>query len=209
MELEVLKTDGISAGEKLGLPEQIFNITPNDHAIYQAVRCYRNNKRQGNAKTKGRSEVSGGGKKPWRQKGRGVARAGTSRSPVWVGGGRAFGPVPHDYKMKLPKKVKLLAKKSALTYKAKQNEIVVIEDFTLENPKTKEMFVILKNSKLESKKVLLVLPLHDKTILLAGRNIQNLTIKTVGELSTYDILNCQIMLMQKSALDKIKEVCKL
>ncbi len=208
MELEIYKKDGITTGDKIDLPEKVFNIEPNDHAIYQVVRGVMINKRQGNASTKNRSEVRGGGKKPWRQKGRGVARAGTTRSPIWVGGGRVFGPSPRDLKMKLPKKVKLLAKKSALTYKALQNEIKIIEDFELEAAKTKEMFIILKNNELGSTKVLFVTPTMNEIILKAGRNIPNLTIRTASDLNTYDILNCQVMLLQKSALEKIKEVCK-
>lgn len=209
MELEIYKKDGLASGEKIDLPEKVFSIEPNDHAIYQAVRSTMVNKRQGNASTKNRSAARGGGRKPWRQKGRGVARAGTIRSPLWVGGGRVFGPLPRDLKMKLPKKMKLLAKKSALTYKALQNEIKIIEDFELEAAKTKEMFFILKNIELDSTKVLLVTPSTNETILKAGRNIPNLTIRSAGDLNTYDILNCQVMLVQKSALDKIKEVCKV
>lgn len=208
MELEIYKKDGVASGEKIDLPEKVFNIKPNDHAIYQAVRCVMINKRQGNVSTKNRSNVRGGGKKPWRQKGRGVARAGTTRSPIWVGGGRVFGPLPRDLKMKLPKKIKLLAKKSALTYKAVQNEIKIIEDFELEAAKTKEMFIILKNNELDLTKVLLVTPTMNEIILKAGRNIPNLTIRTANDLNTYDILNCQVMLLQKGSLDKIKEVCK-
>ena len=189
MRLDIYKTDGITTGKKLNLPDQVFNIEPNDHAIYQTVRCYMTNNRQGNASTKNRSNVRGGGRKPWRQKGRGVARAGTNRSPLWVGGGRVFGPMPQDFKMRLPKKVKQLARKSAFTYKARQNEIMIIEDFTLEKPKTKEMFGILKNVNIDSKKVLLVTLQLDKIILQAGRNIPNLTIRTADSLSTYDILN--------------------
>jgi large subunit ribosomal protein L4 len=209
MELDVYKKDGITAGEKLDLPDKIFNIEPNDHAIYQAVRSYMINNRQGTVATKNRSKVRGGGKKPWRQKGRGVARAGTSRSPLWVGGGRTFGPSPRDFSMRLPQKIKLLAKKSAFTYKAVQNEIVVIEDFTLDEPKTRNIFSILKNNKLDTKKVLLVTSDFDHNILVAGRNIPNLSIRTAKDLCTYDILDCQVMLLQKSALDKIKEVCKV
>jgi len=208
MELDIYKTDGMTTGEKLDLPDQVFNVEPNDHVIYQVVRCYSTNNRQGNASTKNRSQVRGGGRKPWRQKGRGVARAGTNRSPLWVGGGRVFGPLPNDFKMKLPKKMKQLARKSAFTYKARQNEIVIIEDFTLEKPKTREIFRILKNVDLDSKKVLLVTSQLDRVILQAGRNIPNLIIRTAEDLCTYDILNCQIMLLQQGTLNKIKEVCK-
>lgn len=209
MELEIYKIDGVSTGEKVELPDQIFNIEPNDHAIYQDVRNYMINNRQGNASTKNRANVRGGGKKPWRQKGRGVARAGTTRSPLWVGGGRVFGPHPRDLKMKLPKKMKLLARKSAFTYKARQDKIRVIEDFTLATPKTKEMVEVLKNNELLSDKVLLVTSELDRVLLQASRNVSNLTIRMARGLCTYDILNCQMLLLQKGALDKIKEVCKV
>lgn len=207
MELDIYKINGKPSGEKLKLPTKIFNIEPNDHAIYQAVRCHMVNSRQGTASTKNRSDVRGGGRKPWRQKGRGAARAGTIRSPLWVGGGRVFGPNPHEFSMKLPKKVRQVAKKSALSYKARQNEIKIIEDFTLKEAKTKEIFGILKSNELGSKKVLLVTSGYDQSILLAGRNIPKLTVRMAENLNTYDIMNCQIMLLQKSTLDKIKEVC--
>lgn len=209
MELDVYKTDGMTTGEKFTLPEQVFNGKPNNHAVYQAIRSYMVNNRQGSASTKNRANVRGGGRKPWRQKGRGVARAGTNRSPLWPGGGRIFGPTPINYRMKLPKKIKRIAKISALAHKAHQNEIMIIEDFTLDNPKTKEIFGILKNINVASKKVLLVTSQLDKKILQAGRNIPNLIIRMADSLSTYDILNCQVMLLQKSSIEKIKEVCKL
>ena len=209
MELDIFKADGMTTGEKLELPDRVFNIEPNGHAIYQAVRCYSINNRQGNVATKNRSRVRGGGRKPWRQKGRGVARAGTNRSPLWVGGGRIFGPMPRDFKMRLPQKVKQLARKSALTYKARQNEITIIEDFTLEKPKTKEIYGILKNVNLNSKKVLLITSQLDRVIVQAGRNIPNFFIRTAEELSTYDILNCKVILLQQGTINKIKEVCKV
>ncbi|MBI3579375.1 MAG: 50S ribosomal protein L4, partial [Ignavibacteriales bacterium] len=139
MQLEVYKKDGSKSGEKVTLAPEIFEITPNDHAIYQMVRSIQANQRQGTHKVKGRSEVRGGGKKPFKQKKTGRARAGTTRSPLWVGGGSIFGPHPHDYVVKLPAKVKTLARKSALSYKAKDNSIVVVEDFSLDAPKTKEI----------------------------------------------------------------------
>jgi len=209
MELDVYKIDGTPTGEKLTLSEQIYNIEPNDHAIYLAVKSYLTNNRQGNAATKNRANVSGGGKKPWRQKGRGTARAGTSRSPLWVGGGRVFGPQPRDLKMKLPKKVKLLAKLSALTYKARDEKISIIEDFKLETPKTREIVSILKNIKLENEKTLFVIPEYDKDKIRASNNISNLTIRVASDLNPYDIMNCNTMLLQKSTLEKIEEGCKL
>ena len=136
MTFEVYKIDGSSTGEKLELADDIFGIEPNDHAIYLAVKAYRANQRQGTHKSKERGEVSGGGKKPWKQKGRGGSRAGTSRSPVWVGGGTIFGPKPHLYKQDLPKKLKRLARKSALSYKVKDEQLMIVEDFNFEQPKT-------------------------------------------------------------------------
>ncbi len=164
------------------------------------------NRRQGTVATKNRALVRGGGRKPWRQKGRGTARAGTTRSPLWAGGGRIFGPQPRDFKFKLPKKVKRLARRSALTYKAREAAITVIEDFQLEQAKTKEVFSILKNNNLDSKKVLLATTTHDETLVRAGRNIPNFRISMVENLSTYDILNCHSLVLQKSALEKMKEV---
>ncbi|MEE4310957.1 MAG: 50S ribosomal protein L4 [candidate division KSB1 bacterium] len=207
MELDVYKTDGKPSGEKLTLSDKVFGIEPSDHAIYQDVKRYMTNQRQGNASSKNRALVRGGGKKPWRQKGRGTARVGTIRSPLWVGGGRVFGPVPHEFSMKMPKKMKKLAKKSALTYKARQNEITIIEDFKLTEPKTREVFKILKNNNIDSSKVLLVTGEYDRVLTQAGRNIPNLTIRMAEELNTYDILNCQVMLLQRGTLEKIEEVC--
>jgi large subunit ribosomal protein L4 len=209
MELDIYKIDGTVSGEKIALPDQVFNIEPNDHAIYQDVRSYMINSRQGTVATKNRSQVRGGGRKPWRQKGRGTARAGTTRSPIWVGGGRVFGPSPRKFKFKLPKKVKLLARKSALTYKQKENAITVIEDIATENIKTKDMFSILKSNSLDSKKVLLATSEYDSALLKAGRNIRNFNVHMVENLSTYDILNCQTLLLPKSALEKLKEVYKV
>jgi len=156
MKVDIYKIDGSLTGRQVELNPKVFDIQPNDHAIYLAVKAYLANQRQGTAKAKERSEVSGGGKKPWRQKGTGRARAGSIRSPLWVGGGTVFGPKPRDYDMKLPKKVKLLARLSALTYKARNNQIVVVEDFNLDQPKTKEMFNIIKALNLNDKKTLLL-----------------------------------------------------
>jgi len=209
MELEVFKIDGVSSGKSVELPKEVFDIEPNDHLIYQDVRCYMTNKRQGNVATKNRSMVSGGGRKPWRQKGRGTARSGSSRSPIWVGGGRVFGPEPRFFNMKITKKMKRLAKSSAYTYKARQEEVVLIEDFSIESAKTKEMFQILKNLKINEKKVLLLTTGHDSTTLRAGNNIPNLMIRQATDASTYDILNCNVLLIQQNALEKISEVCVL
>jgi len=201
MEVDVYKIDGSKSGEKVRLAPEIFEITPNDHAIYQAVRAYLANQRQGTHKTKERSEVRGGGKKPWRQKHTGRARAGTIRSPLWVGGGTIFGPRPHDYVIKLPAKVKNLARRSALSYKAQRSEIMVVEDFSFEAPKTKEMVSILKALQLLEKKTLLLLPASDKTLQKSGRNIPTLNILEARNVSTYDILDNSMLLIQRSAVD--------
>ena len=207
MEIDVHKIDGAPAGKPVALPNDVFDVKPNDHLIYQAVRSQMTNSRQGTASTKNRAMVRGGGRKPWRQKGRGTARAGTTRSPLWVGGGRVFGPEPRNLKMKITKKMKRQARQSAYAYKAKQEAVMLVEDFKLENPKTKEMYQILKNLKVEDKKVLLLTTDYDPTIVRAGRNIPNLFIRQASDASTYDILNCDLLLIQQNALDKIVEVC--
>ncbi|OQX88887.1 50S ribosomal protein L4 [candidate division KSB1 bacterium 4484_87] len=209
MELDVYKITGELSGKKVKLPKAIFKAEPNDHLIYMAVRTQLWNRRQGTAATKNRALVRGGGKKPWRQKGRGTARAGTTRSPLWAGGGRIFGPQPRDLHMKITKKMKKLARISAYSYKAKEEGIVLVESVKLENPKTREMFSVLRNLSLNDKKVLFLTEQHDPTVLLAGRNIPNLTIRQAENASTYDILNCQVLLIEDSAIKKIKEVCSL
>jgi len=205
MKLDVYKIDGTLTGRQVELNPEVFAVKPNDHAIYLAVKAYLANQRQGTAKTKERSEVRGGGRKPWRQKGRGTARAGSIRSPLWVGGGTVFGPKPRDYELKLPKKLKLLARLSALTYKAQNNQIIVVEDFNLEQPKTKEIFNILKALNLSDKKTLLLTGDYNKTIYLSGRNIPTLNVLEAQKASTYDILNNKVLLLQESALDLINK----
>jgi len=214
MELAVYKTDGSKSEETVKLAPEIFEIEPNDHAIHQAVRVYLANQRQGTHQTKERSDVRGGGKKPWRQKGRGTARAGTTRSPLWVGGGTIFGPHPRDYSMKLPKKVKQLARKSALAYKAKDGQIMLVEDFTIavpdkddpekKVPKTKEMVNILKALALDSKKTLLLVPKPDMNLIKSCRNIPKLRVLEARNASTYDILDNQMLLIQKSAVEVLQ-----
>jgi len=203
MTLDIYKIDGTVSGEKAELKEDIFSVTPNDHVIYLAVKAYLANQRQGTSKAKERGEVSGGGKKPWRQKGRGGSRAGTSRSPLWVGGGTIFGPKPRDYRTSLPKKVKQLARKSALSYKVKDEQLVVVEDFNFETPKTKEFAAILKNLKISGKKVLLLTSAHLENVYKSGRNIEKVKVLNAANASTYDILNNQVLVLQKSALEEI------
>jgi large subunit ribosomal protein L4 len=207
MELNVFRIDGELSGNSVALPNEVFDVEPNDHLIYQAIRSQMTNNRQGTVATKNRAQVRGGGRKPWRQKGRGTARAGTIRSPLWVGGGRVFGPEPRDLKMKISRKMKRQARQSAYAYKAKQAEVMLVEDFKLENPKTKEMYQILKNLNVEDKKVLLLTTDYDPIIARAGRNIPNLIIRQASDASTYDIVHCDMLLIQQNALDKITEVC--
>lgn len=203
MTLDVLKINGTTSGEKLELADDIFGIEPNDHAIYLSVKAYLANQRQGTHKSKERGEVSGGGKKPWKQKGRGGSRAGTSRSPLWVGGGTIFGPRPRDYRQELPKKVKKLARKSALSYKVKDEQLIVVEDFNFETPKTKEFEKFIGALKVEGKKVLLLTNGNLETIYKSGRNIPKVKILEASKASTYDILNNQVLVMQKSAVEVI------
>lgn len=205
MELEVYKKDGNLSSEKITLSPEIFEIEPNDHAIYQAVRLFLANQRQGTHKTKTTGEVSGSGKKPFRQKKTGRARVGYTRSPLWKGGGTIFGPVPRDYAMKLPEKVKALARKSALSYRAKESDIKVIEDFSFESPKTKDMHTILKALKLDSTKTLLLVSKLDDLIYKSGKNLPNLQIIEASKVSTYDIMNNRVLLFQKSAVQTLEK----
>ena len=199
MELSVYNIKGEDTGRKVTLSDAIFGIEPNDHAIYLAVKQFMANKRQGTHKSKERSEVSGSTRKLIRQKGGGGARRGDINSPVLVGGGRVFGPKPRDYSFKLNKKVKALARKSALSYKAKNNAIVVVEDFTFETPKTKDFVTITKNLKLADKKLLMVLPENNKLVYLSSRNLEKTKVVTASELNTYDVLNAvNLVLTEKS-----------
>ncbi len=205
MKLDILKIDGTSSGKQVELPESIFMIEPNEHAIYLSVKSYLANQRQGTHKAKERSEVRGGGKKPWKQKGRGGARAGTSRSPLWVGGGTIFGPRPRNYRQNLPKKVKRLARKSALSHKVKDEQLLVVEDFNFEAPKTKEFVSILDALKVTGKKVLLLTNGKLDTVYKSGRNIPKVKILEAGKVSTYDLLNNQILILQESAVNAIAD----
>ena len=201
MKLEVYKQDGTKSGETVELSKDIFEIEPNDHVLYLAVKAYLANQRQGTHKAKERSEVSGGGKKPWKQKGRGGARAGTTRSPLWVGGGSIFGPKPRNYRQKLNKKVASLARKSALSYKAKANQIVVVEDFNFEGPKTKNFVSILDALKVKGKKTLLLTPGILDNVYKSGRNVAKVCVLEANKASAYDLLNNQVLLLQKSAVN--------
>jgi large subunit ribosomal protein L4 len=204
MTLDVLKIDGSKSGDKINLSDGIFAIEPNDHAIYLSVKAFLANQRQGTSKSKERGEVRGGGKKPWKQKGRGGARAGTSRSPLWVGGGTIFGPRPRDYRQDIPKKLRRLARKSAFSYKAKDEQLLVVEDFNLDKPKTKDFTKILSALKVTGKKVLLLTENNNPNVYKSGRNIPKVKVLEASKASTYDLLNNQILILQKSAVKVIE-----
>lgn len=200
MELNVLNIKGQETGRKVALNDAIYAIEPNDHAIYLDVKLIMANQRQGTAKSKERSEVSGSTRKLGRQKGGGGARRGDINSPVLVGGGRVFGPKPRDYSFKLNKKVRQLARKSALAYKVQENALVVVEDFTFDAPKTKSMVEILKNLKVSDKKTLFVMPGADKVVYLSARNIERVQVMPATALNTYKVLNADVMVVAESAL---------
>jgi large subunit ribosomal protein L4 len=205
MELTVLNTAGKETGRKVELMDTIFSIEPNDHAIYLDVKQYLASKRQGTHKSKQRNEIAGSTRKIKKQKGTGGARAGSIKNPLFHGGGRVFGPQPRDYWFKLNKKVKVLARKSALSYKAKNNEIVVLEDFTLETAKTKDYIALLNNLKLDDKKSLVVLNEPNKNIYLSSRNLTGSRVVTISELTTYDIMNSSSLVFVESSLDNIQK----
>ena len=203
MEISVLNIKGEDTGRKVTLNESIFGIEPNDHVLYLEVKQYLANQLQGTAKSKERSEHAGSTRKLGRQKGGGGARRGDINSPVLVGGGRVFGPKPRDYRFKLNKKVKSLARKSALSYKAQENAIVVVEDFTFEAPKTKEFVNVAKNLKVDGRKTLLVLPEVNKNVYLSARNLQRTEIMTASALNTYKVLNADVLVVTENSLKAI------
>ena len=205
MEVAVYKTDGTLSAKKVTLDDSIFSIEPNDHAIYLDVKQHLANKRQGTHKSKERSEMSGSTRKLIRQKGGGGARRGDINSPVLVGGARVFGPKPRDYSFKLNKKVKALARKSALSYKAKENSIVVLEDFSFEAPKTKDFATMLKDLKLESRKMLLVLPENNKPVYLSARNLEKASVITASELNTYKVMNATNIVLTERSVEMIEK----
>lgn len=206
MEVSVLNKNGQDTGKKVTLLDSIFAIEPNDHAIYLDVKQYLAAQRQGTAKTKERSEVSGSTRKLGRQKGGGGARRGDINSPVLVGGARVFGPKPRDYDFKLNKKVKQLARKSALSYKAKESAVIVVEDFSFEAPKTKEFITFVENLKIADKKVLVALNGIDKNMFLSARNLKKANVTTANQLNTYGILDAGVLVLTESALKDIEAV---
>ena len=201
MELSVLKIDGSESGKKVVLDERVFGIEPNDHAIYLDVVQYLNHPRQGTSKTKDRSEVAYSTKKLGRQKGGGGARHGSLKANIFVGGGRVFGPKPRLYRTKLNKKVKSLARCSALSYKAQENAITIVEPFVMEAPKTKELLSILANIKAGTRKVLFVLPENSTNIFLSSRNLPEVKVITVDEINTYAIMNANSMVLVDGVQD--------
>lgn len=206
MDINVLDIKGQETGRKVTLNENIFGIEPNDHVLYLAVKQYLADQRQGTAKSKERSEHAGSTRKLGRQKGGGGARRGDINSPVLVGGGRVFGPKPRDYSFKLNKKVKVLARKSALSYKAQENAVVVVEDFNLEAPKTKDFVNITKNLKVDGKKVLLVLPEVEKSVYLSARNLKKAEVMTVAQVNSYKVLNADVLVVTENSLKVIDEI---
>ena len=206
MEVSVLNINGQETGRKVVLNDAIFGIEPNDHVLYLDVKQYLANQRQGTAKTKERSEMSGSTRKLGRQKGGGGARRGDINSPVLVGGARVFGPKPRDYGFKLNKKVKVLARKSALSYKAKENAIIVVEDFEMAAPKTKEFVNIVKNLQLGERKSLLLLPSVNKNVYLSARNLQRSEVMTASALNAYKVLNADVLVITEKSLETIDRI---
>jgi large subunit ribosomal protein L4 len=205
MEIAVVNKEGQETGRKVVLTDSIFGVEPNDHAIYLDVKQHLANKRQGTHKSKERWEVAYSTRKIKRQKGTGGARAGSIKSPLFVGGGRVFGPQPRDYSFKLNKKVKQLARMSALAYKAKDNSIVVVEDFSFETPKTKEFLQINKNLKINEKKSLYILTEPNKTIYLSSRNLAGKKIVAISDLNTYDIMNASVLVFMESTIEALQK----
>jgi large subunit ribosomal protein L4 len=208
MELSVLNIEGKETGRKVTLKDEIFGIEPSDHAIYLDVKQYMANQRQGTHKSKERGDITGSTRKIKKQKGTGTARAGSIKSPIFRGGGTIFGPRPRNYGFKLNKKVKQLARKSALTYKASEQSIMVLEDFNFDGPKTKEMVAIKSNLQLADKKSLFVLPVENNNIYLSSRNLQDVSVIIASELSTYQILNAKTIVVLEGAVEKIEEAFK-
>ena len=205
MKLPVYARDGTKLADEVEIPDELISLEPNDHVIWLAVRSEMLHRRQGTSATKSRSEVRGGGRKPFRQKGRGAARVGTIRSPIWVGGGRTFGPVPHPYKSALPAKVKKLARRSALTYKLREEKVRLIEDFSLEVPKTQEMALVFRSLGLEGEKTLLLTTDYDTVLYKSCRNLPRVHVKKAVIASARDLMDCSTLLVQRSAIGPLCE----
>ena len=206
MEVAIYNISGAETGKKATLNDEIFGIEPNNHAIYLDVKQYLANKRQGTHKSKQRNEVMGSTRKLKKQKGTGGARSGSILSPLFPGGGRVFGPVPRDYSFKLNKKLKQLARKSALTYKAKEDAVKVVEDFSMEAPKTKEFLAVTKNLSLEGQKILLVLPETNPNVALSARNLQNVKVIPASNLNTYDVMNAAGIVLAETSVEAVNQM---
>jgi len=204
MKVELYNKSGEKSGD-IELNDSIFGSKPNEHAMHQAVVTYLAHKRQGTRKTKVRSEVSGGGKKPWSQKGRGTARAGSTRSPIWVGGGTIHGPKPHDFNLKLPKKVNRLSRISAYSLRAQEKNLKVVEDFSVEAPKTKAVAELLNNLEMTNQSTLVITSVTDRNLWLSSRNIQKVQVRSFDRVSTYDILSHKNLMILQSAVKNIEE----
>lgn len=202
MNLNVLKIDGSSAGS-IELPDEVFGIEPNVAVMHQAVKMYLANQRQGTHKTKTRAEVRGGGRKPWKQKGRGTARAGSTRTGVWVGGGNIHGPIPRDYSQAMPKKMRQLARRSALSLKAQSNELVVVEDFGFSEIKTKPFAQMLKAINAGGRKAVVLIGSQNETVLRSARNIARCQVLQATDASTYDLLNNQVLVLERSSVEAL------
>ena len=205
MEVKVLNISGKETGAKVQLPESVFGIEPNDHAIYLDVKQYLANQRQGTHKSKQRNEIAGSTRKLYKQKGTGGARAGSIKSPLFNGGGRVFGPQPRDYSFKLNKKLKSLARKSALAYKAKDNNVVVLEDFNFDTIKTKSFISLITALNVRNEKTLLVLPAQNNNIYLSSRNVEKTKVITAADLNTYDVLNAGVLVLTADSVKTLEE----
>ena len=201
MKLKLYSPDGKATQKNVNGEDSVFGIEPNEHVVYLAVKAELNNLRQGSVKTKSRAEVSGGGKKPWKQKGRGGARAGSTRSPIFVGGGHTFAISPKVYNMSLPKKVRRLARRSVLSDKAKMESIFVVDSFNFEKPRTKDIIALLDTMNLSDKKLLILTSTFDEGLMLSGRNLKNVAIIEASFVSAYDLIDNEAILMDKASVE--------
>tara|TARA_B100000579_G_scaffold271217_1_gene223964 strand:+ start:844 stop:1470 length:627 start_codon:yes stop_codon:yes gene_type:complete len=208
MKVDINKISGKSSGKKILLSDKIFSIEPNDHAIYLDVKSYLANQRQGNSKVKGRSEITGSTRKIKKQKGTGTARAGSIKSPLFKGGGQIFGPEPREYKNKINKKVKDLARKSALSHKAKDKSVFVIDNLDMKKPKTKEFIAFLSNFSVSDKKTLLFMSKKNENVVLSSNNLDNALVKEIEDINTYDIVNADSIFFDEGAVKKLNEIFK-
>jgi len=206
MNVTVLNNIGEDTGKKVKLNKDVFGVEPNDHAIYLDVKQYLANQRQGTHKSKERADIKGSTRKIKKQKGSGTARAGSIKSPIFRGGGRAFGPRPRDYSFKLNKKVKVLARKSALTYKAQEKNISILEDFQFDSPKTKEYIKLMDNLSLSDKKTLVVLPKSSENIYLSSRNLKKTKVTTADKINTYDVVNADTLIFLESSMEIVEQI---